>query len=547
MTETTTIPVIDIFAGPGGLGEGFSAFQDWPGHCPYRIGLSIEKDEFARETLRLRSFYRQFPRGHAPKLYYDALRQKFPLSELSDRLKAKSLELWQLWKAADLEAMHAELGAADETHKAVAKRVDRAIGGKRKPWILIGGPPCQAYSILGRVRNLGISDYRIEDDHRSSLYREYLKIIADHWPAVFVMENVIGLLSATVQNQKVFDQIIRDLQSPKAAFGDRKVSPSERYRVVPMIRPDRPHHSGVIRPKEFVVECERYGIPQERHRVILVGIREDLGDAELPGLTCAPAPTVREVIGELPKLRSGLSRSRVGEGYVYLQDSPDLWLETIVNQTIRQAPEGDRRWLKMLGSGRDSQVYREIIKTVRSLALPECDRGDEFVECSLAPAVPHSIRSWLIDERLGGVCNHQTRTHMDSDLARYIFAACHAKIYGESPKLDRFPADLQPDHKNAATGDFDDRFRVQVGGRPSTTVTSHLSKDGHYFIHPDPAQCRSMTVREVARLQTFPDNYFFCGPRTAQYVQVGNAVPPLLARQIAGCIWKLLVNSGKAG
>ena len=547
MTETTTIPVIDIFAGPGGLGEGFSAFQDWPGHSPFRIGLSIEKDEFARETLRLRSFYRQFPRGHAPKLYYDALRRKFPLSELPDRLKEKSLELWQLWKAADLEAMHAELGAADETHKAVAKRVDRAIGGKRKPWILIGGPPCQAYSILGRVRNLGNAEYRIEDDHRSSLYREYLKIIADHWPAVFVMENVIGLLSATVQNQKVFDQIIRDLQSPKAAFGNRNVGRSERYRIVPLVRPAKPLLSGAIRPKEFVVECERYGIPQERHRVILVGIREDLGDAELPGLTCAPAPTVREVIGELPKLRSGLSRSRLGDGYVYLQDSPDLWLETIIGQTIRQASEGNRRWLKMLGNGKERKVYQEILKTVRSLALPECDRGDEFVECSLAPAVPHSIRSWLIDERLGGVCNHQTRTHMDSDLARYMFAACHAKIYGESPKLERFPPDLQPDHKNAATGDFDDRFRVQVAGRPSTTVTSHLSKDGHYFIHPDPTQCRSLTVREVARLQTFPDNYFFCGPRTAQYVQVGNAVPPLLARQIAGCIWNLLVKSGKVG
>lgn len=103
MTETT-IPVIDIFAGPGGLGEGFSAFKDAAGDSPFRIGLSIEKDEFARETLRLRSFFRQFPRGHAPKLYYDALQRKFPLSELPGRLKEKSHELWQWWKAADLEA-----------------------------------------------------------------------------------------------------------------------------------------------------------------------------------------------------------------------------------------------------------------------------------------------------------------------------------------------------------------------------------------------------------------------------------------------------------
>jgi DNA (cytosine-5)-methyltransferase 1 len=126
---------------------------------------------------------------------------------------------------------------------------------------------------------------------------------------------------------------------------------------------------------------------------------------------------------------------------------------------------------------------------------------------------------------------------MTPDLERYLFLSAWTKRYGKSPTIGDFPRTLLPDHANvlsAITGsNFADRFRVQAGDRPATTITSHISKDGHYYIHFDPRQCRSLTVREAARLQTFPDDYIFLGPRTAQYQQVGNAVPPYLARQIA--------------
>ena len=188
----------------------------------------------------------------------------------------------------------------------------------------------------------------------------------------------------------------------------------------------------------------------------------------------------------------------------------------------------------------DNEVHKVIFTKLNR--LPEnMSPGNAFLEWDRQPVFQ---RTWFHDPRLRGVCNHASRSHMDSDLWRYFFLACYAAVHKKSPKLPHFPVSLLPNHDNVkeVKGNdliFKDRFRVQVRSKPATTVTSHIGKDGHYFIHPDPLQCRSLTVREAARLQTFPDNYFFAGPTTKQYQQVGNAVPPLLARQIAAVVYDL--------
>ena len=131
---------------------------------------------------------------------------------------------------------------------------------------------------------------------------------------------------------------------------------------------------------------------------------------------------------------------------------------------------------------------------------------------------------------------------MEGDLLRYGYLSRMAEVREQIFRLKDLPSRLKPAHKNVGRADppFKDRFRVQLWDSPATTIVSHISKDGHYYIHPDSAQMRSLTVREAARLQSFPDNYFFMGSRTRQYQQVGNAVPPLLAAQIAANVARSL-------
>lgn len=532
MYMSNAIPVVDIFAGPGGLGEGFSAYRapKLPDQPIFRLAISAEVDLSALETLRLRSFVRKFNSVcDVPDRYYEFLRGA--AKEPWDRqTKAE-------WDAAAAEACGIELGKPRGDAELDARISDRISPGE--PWVLIGGPPCQAYSVVGRARNRGKADYRADHDDRHFLYRSYLSVLAKHRPVAFIMENVKGILSSTVSGRHIFQQILADLANPGAAMALPKRQRAARYRIIPLVEAgadtldlfDDTHDWLTGNPGSFIVRSEHYGIPQRRHRVILLGVRTDVSISGLKRLVPSPPGSVRDALAGLPAVRSGLSNQH---------DSTENWIKAVLRQRDRL--------LRQLKHDRQIDAVADSLLEFRP--RESLTRGSNQLQSALDRRSLNAARhrcpelfAWLLDPRLGGVANHDTREHMNGDLGRYLFCATFGRSGNrQSPKRQDFPRCLAPSHASWARGDFADRFRVQVADEPSTTVMSHIAKDGHYYIHHDPTQCRSLTVREAARLQTFPDNYFFCGNRTERYTQVGNAVPPLLARQIAGVVASLLVG-----
>lgn len=515
------IPVIDIFAGPGGLGEGFARLRV-KGQRRFRSALSIEKDPAAHETLTLRAFYRQFEPDQIPADYFRYIRREICKEKLfRDHGRAA--------KAAAAEAWRAELGSPQYPVSAVRDRVSAALG-RSKDWVLLGGPPCQAYSLVGRSRNRGIEGYKLEHDHRATLYVEYLQLIADFGPTVFVMENVKGLLSAKLDGESLFERILDDLSNPSAAIRREKRTTTggagRGYDLYPLVTADGLFAGSDSRsPSDFIIRAEQFGVPQARHRVIIVGVRRGTGVPGPRPLTPVPLrASVGQVIGDLPHLRSGLSDRDSSDG---------AWAKVV----SRLAGRTWQAHLVRTAGARIAERVAEIAGKASGLAALPRHVIDQ------TPRIAYE-RDWYEAAKMPFVVNHHSRTHMASDLTRYLFAAAFAEVEERSPGLNEFPTLLLPNHANARGGGkptpFADRFRVQRRNHPSTTVTSHISRDGHYYIHYDPEQCRSLTVREAARLQTFPDTYFFEGNRTSQYVQVGNAVPPLLAHRIADRISELL-------
>lgn len=569
---TKPIQIVDLFAGPGGLGEGFNSVRSPNGKRRFKTLVSVEKEPSAHRTLTLRAFYRILQDSDKGiGAYFEYLQGGEHPSDRED--------ISDLWQEAEQEALQLELGGKAGNH-ALEERLQKGLD-HAQDWVLIGGPPCQAYSVVGRVRNRGNKDYRPEEDKRNFLYREYLDVIAKHSPAIFVMENVKGMLTSRVGKQRIFGQILKDLHDPVAATSQLKAATGsayeERYTIFslsdenvyyPRVRPDLFSETAEPLDEEkylsFVVKAEDYSIPQARHRVILVGVRNDLvsraGNAKTMAKTVklektTPSSdisngtfqaTVEETIGHLPKLRSGLSRN----------DSDEAWNETIKRVARKVARELLDTPSPHVDEKKRNRIAQRLDEIASNLHTDLKTKYTHQPHSHLISCTTNDISKWYHGAqdpyKTGYWYNHEARSHMEEDLARYLYCATFAEITGEmeaeGEEKERSPIGakeiyldyLAPMHVNWKSGKFADRFKVALRNQPSKTITSHISKDGHYFIHYDPKQCRSLTVREAARLQTFPDDYYFEGNRTQQYVQVGNAVPPLLARRIAVKVMEVL-------
>lgn len=403
---------IDLFAGCGGLSEGF-----------YRQGFHalahVEIDPTACRTLRTRMKHYGYGDADAAVLEMDIMRDD------------------------------------------VIEKIEEAVRG-REVDLIIGGPPCQAYSSLGRAKD----DNGMQDDPRNYLFESYVKVLNHYRPKFFVFENVTGMLTARVNGKHIVNRIV-------AALG-------ENYKVK-------------FDPKMMVLNSVNYGVPQIRKRVIIMGVRRDVGL-------------------EPEELYAGILKTHYGpEEESACENGADGVC------SLDGSHEGEEK-LKRFVTVQDAIGELPALRPGQGEAIVtfESKRDNEFLK---------RIRK----EEDKVLRDHVARNHNERDVERYMAMSANHWTFQEL--LER-----RPDLRHVKQRVFGNSYVVQWWDLPSKTIIAHLYKDGNQFIHPDSSQGRTFTVREAARLQSFPDDFIFEGPRTEQFKQVGNAVPPLFAEAIAKCL-----------
>ncbi len=397
---------IDLFAGAGGLSEGFI-------RAGFNPVAHVEMNKDACDTLRTRMAYHW--------LTYNGKEKKY-----IDYLKSDNKNKEKFWEKVPEEVINSVINAeiSKDSLKSIFNKIDKILG-KEKVDLIIGGPPCQAYSVAGRARK------DMTDDPRNTLYLYYIEFLKKYKPKIFVFENVPGIFSA--KNGEHLNNIFKAIRKAK-------------YELA-------------IPPNKYL-NAKDFGVLQDRKRVIIIGWKKEFN-----------------------------------------LSYPNFEIEENNFQILKDLFDD----LKPLKNGEGTLNAVEYFKpTTEYLEQAKIRNGLDFVT------------------------QHIARPNNENDLEIYRIAV---EEWNNGKRLNyaKLPSRLI---KHANTAVFTNRFQVVNGQGVSHTVVAHIAMDGHYYIHPDKQQNRSITVREAARIQSFPDDYFFEGSRTAAFKQIGNAVPVLMAEKI---------------
>lgn len=401
MAKKKSYTFIDLFAGCGGLSEGF-----------YRQGFTalahVEINHWACETLRARM------------IHYG-------------------------YKDAGKNVVEGNMTSPD-----IIERIDQAVEGNHVD-IIIGGPPCQAYSTAGRVRDAK----GMASDPRNYLFESYVKILEHYKPSFFVFENVLGILSAKVDEKPIFSQVVEALGKEYKVLSD---------------------------PQILVHNTVEYGVPQLRKRIIIMGVRKDIANKE----------------------------------------AKDLYANVVKTHWGPDSTETEKKGLK------------RFVDVKAALSdLPPVEPGCDASCAEFNYTCDNEFLKWVGNKGVHPLFDHVARKHNELDRERFKVMIENHWSFGQLRR--EMP---QYEHKKARL--FDNSYVVQWWELPSKTILAHIHKDGFQFIHPDGKQMRSFTVREAARIQSFPDDFEFKGSRGEKYKQIGNAVPPLFAEALAKSIKKNL-------